>query len=82
MLEALFMCKTPLIETSAIITELRSAWAESSKIWARSTFNTGGGRAKVERLLQFQDNALKAVADGAGAIGDRIVPGRLGGRIL
>ncbi|KAF8332610.1 uncharacterized protein EI90DRAFT_3122362 [Cantharellus anzutake] len=81
-LEALFMSKTPLVETSAIITELRSAWAVSLKIWGQSSYATGGGRAKIERLFQFQDNALKAVADGAGAIGDRIVPGRLGNRIL
>ncbi|KAF9512181.1 hypothetical protein BS47DRAFT_1100683 [Hydnum rufescens UP504] len=81
-LEALFMAKTPLRETSAIITDLRASWTAASRIWAYSSFATGGGKAKVERLFQFQDNALKAVADKAGALGDRIVPGRLGDRIL
>ena len=81
-LEALFMAKTPLRETSAIITDLRASWAAARRIWGYSSFATGGGKAKVERLFQFQDNALKAVADKAGALGDRIVPGRLGDRIL
>lgn len=81
-LEALFLAKTPLKETSAIITELRAAWAAALPIWRGSLFSTTGGIEKVERLFQFQDNALKAVAEKAGAIGDRIVPGRLGDRIL
>jgi len=81
-LEALFLAKTPLKETSAIITDLRVALAAASPIWRGSLFSTTGGIEKVERLFQFQDNALKAVAEKAGAIGDRIVPGRLGDRIL
>lgn len=81
-LEALFLAKTPLRETSAIITDLRAAWAEALPIWRGSLFSTTGGAEKIERLFQFQDNALKAVAEKAGAIGDRIVPGRLGDRIL
>lgn len=81
-LEALFLAKTPLKETSAVITDLRTAWAAALPIWRGSLFSTTGGIEKVERLFQFQDNALKAVAEKAGAIGDRIVPGRLGDRIL
>lgn len=81
-LEALFLAKTPLRETSAIITDLRASWAAALPIWSGSSFSTTGGREKIERLFQFQDNALKAVAERAGAIGDRIVPGRLGDRIL
>lgn len=81
-LEALFLAKTPLRETSAIITDLRAAWGAALPIWNGSTFTTTGGREKIARLFQFQDNALKAVAEKAGAIGDRIVPGRLGDRIL
>lgn len=81
-LEALFLAKTPLRETSAHITDLRAAWAAALPIWRGSLFSTTGGTEKIERLFQFQDNALKAVAEKAGAIGDRIVPGRLGDRIL
>lgn len=81
-LEALFLAKTPLRETSAMINDLRTAWASALPIWGGSLFVTTGGREKIERLFQFQDNALKAVAEKAGAIGDRIVPGRLGDRIL
>lgn len=81
-LEALFLAKTPLRETSAMITDLRASWAAALPIWSGSLFSTTGGRERIERLFQFQDNALKAVREKAGAIGDRIVPGRLGDRIL
>ena len=81
-LEALFLAKTPLRETSAMITDLRSAWSAALPIWSGSLFSTTGGRERVERLFQFQDNALRAVKEKAGALGDRIVPGRLGDRIL
>ena len=60
--ESAILARTPVRDLLALLKPLRAAWTQTSRIWAKSAYANGGGRERIESMLEFEDalnSALK-----------------------